>query len=51
MDRRRNCCVASLIISTNSDLSVTAGSLAKALRKVPLWAPPLNEAFQERLAI
>ena len=29
MDRRRNCCVASLIMSTNSDLSVTAGSLAK----------------------
>src|SRR5437868_7907664 len=33
MTRRRDWRVNSLIISTNSDLSVTAGSLAKAVRK------------------
>jgi len=49
--RRRTCRVASLIISTNSGLSATAGSLAKGLRKGPLCTRRLNEPFQERLAI
>ena len=49
MERRRTWRVASLIMSTNSDLSATAGSLAKDLRKGALCATPLNEAFPERL--
>jgi|EndMetStandDraft_5_1072996.scaffolds.fasta_scaffold491902_2 hypothetical protein len=40
MDRRRNCCVASLIMSTNSGLSVTAGSLAKSSQGATLRPGP-----------
>jgi hypothetical protein len=46
IDRRRNCCVASLIMSTNSGLSATAGSLAKDLRKEQSALCRLTTPFQ-----
>ena len=51
MERRRNWRVASLIISTNSGLSATAGSLAKASSQGASLRPALNEPFPERLDV